>query len=376
MAFSSKIFNIGKSISGKITSVSSSIFKRRPLNTDTFLKPNTTPIEETLIETNSILSEIQKQLALDFAYRIAKEDDELKGLQKSSEERDSISKKLGVSSSPLGKITNKVVSPIKNIFQSIFKFLLWIGAGFVVNKFLTDPSWQKVGGNFLKWVQKHWKWITGIGMGVTILSAVGKLAVVIGAIKVLWPVLIAAALFNQAGKGYMRHKKLRQDFNKRNDESIITVEEFQEQNKGKLPGKKKLNMSWLQGIFESTFAPHHGVSLFNNGGLVRGMGGVDNIPARLSAGEVVMSNDAADLWGRDNLLKMNMIGNKKQTYSKLGRPNKSLPITVLPSINSGSTNTGTVPDSPSDADSVPLVLSENRDNYYVGYMRSQLGIFE
>ena len=100
------------------------------------------------------------------------------------------------------------------------------------------------------------------------------------------------------------------------------------------------------------------------------------IPARLSAGEVVMSNDAADLWGRDNLLKMNMIGNKKQTYSKLGRPNKSLPITVLPSINSGSTDTGTVPDSPSDADSVPLVLSENRDNYYVGYMRSQLGIFE
>ena len=116
MAFSSKIFNIGKSISGKITSVSSSIFKRRPLNTDTFLKPNTTPIEETLIETNSILSEIQKQLALDFAYRIAKEDDELKVLQKSSEERDSISKKLGVSSSPLGKVTNKVISPMKNVF--------------------------------------------------------------------------------------------------------------------------------------------------------------------------------------------------------------------------------------------------------------------
>jgi hypothetical protein len=376
VAFSSKIFNIGKSISGKITSVSSSIFKRRPLNTDTFLKPNTTPIEETLIETNSILSEIQKQLALDFAYRIAKEDDELKDLQKSSEERDSISKKLGVSSSPLGKVTNKAISPIKNIFQSIFKFLLWIGAGFVANKFLTDPSWQKVGGNFLKWVQKHWKWITGIGIGATILSAVGKLAVVIGAIKLLWPVLIASALsaggmflFSQGRDGSWLQKKLNKEAAKKHKflpGIDIHHDPTGERDVGRMVGDKI--MGWFNGI--------KNYMGFDKGGLVRGMGGVDNIPARLSAGEVVMSNDAADLWGRDNPFFLPLIGNKKQTYSKLGRPNKSLPITVLPSINSGSTDTGTVPDSPSDADSVPLVLSENRDNYYVGYMRSQLGIFE
>tara|TARA_R100000742_G_C4278382_1_gene101113 strand:+ start:320 stop:1384 length:1065 start_codon:yes stop_codon:yes gene_type:complete len=354
VAFSSKIFNIGKSISGKITSVSSSIFKRRPLNTDTFLKPNTTPIEETLIETNSILSEIQKQLALDFAYRIAKEDDELKGLQKSSEERDSISKKLGVSSSPLGKVTNKVISPIKGIFQQIFQFLLWIGGGFLLNKILKDPkkfnifdfkNWKKWGTNFINMISNIR--IGNIRISKVISNVVKEMKNIVDNIKILFG--LAKKIRNsKVGKGTGRviggfaDWVLRDatDFDKR---GIAGGTQTQELNKG---------------------------------GLVRGMGGVDNIPARLSAGEVVMSNDAADLWGRDNLLKMNMIGNKKQTYSKLGRPNKSLPITVLPSINSGSTDTGTVPDSPSDADSVPLVLSENTDNDYVGYMRSQLGIFE
>ena len=355
MAFSSKIFNIGKSISGKITSVSSSIFKRRPLNTDTFLKPNTTPIEETLIETNSILSEIQKQLALDFAYRIAKEDDELKVLQKSSEERDSISKKLGVSSSPLGKVTNKVISPIKGIFQQIFQFLLWIGGGFLLNKIWDDPkkfditdgkNWKKWGSAFIDMISNIR--IGNIRIGKVISNVVKEMKNIVDNIKILFG--LAKKIRNsKVGKGTGRviggfaDWVLRDatDFDKRGIAGGTQIQEL------------------------------------NKGGLIKGQshnqGGV-NINAE--AGGVVMSNDAADLWGRDNLLKMNMIGNKKQTYSKLGRPNKSLPITVLPSINSGSTDTGTVPDSPSDADSVPLVLSENRDNYYVGYMRSQLGIFE
>ena len=77
MAFKS-IFKT-KSLLPKITKVSSSIFGRRS-TANPILTPSGTPVSETLVETNRILEEIQKQLALDFAYRIAQEEDEIKNI--------------------------------------------------------------------------------------------------------------------------------------------------------------------------------------------------------------------------------------------------------------------------------------------------------
>ena len=81
MAFKS-IFKT-KSLLPKITKVSSSIFGRRS-TANPILTPSGTPVSETLVETNRILEEIQKQLALDFAYRIAQEEDEIKNIRKTT----------------------------------------------------------------------------------------------------------------------------------------------------------------------------------------------------------------------------------------------------------------------------------------------------
>ena len=47
---------------------------------------------------------------------------------------------------------------------------------------------------------------------------------------------------------------------------------------------------------------------FNEGGFVSGPGGVDRVPARLTAGEFVMSRGAVDQWGADTLAGMNAAG--------------------------------------------------------------------
>ena len=47
---------------------------------------------------------------------------------------------------------------------------------------------------------------------------------------------------------------------------------------------------------------------FNSGGVVRGRGGVDNVPAKLTAGEFVMSKGAVQKWGVGTLEGMNAAG--------------------------------------------------------------------
>ena len=50
------------------------------------------------------------------------------------------------------------------------------------------------------------------------------------------------------------------------------------------------------------------LQMFAEGGIVRGPGGIDNVPARLTAGEFVMSKGAVEKWGPDMLAGMNAGG--------------------------------------------------------------------
>ena len=60
--------------------VSSSVFRGVKKITPLNITP-TSDISNTLVETNNILSEIQNQLALDFAHRISREEDTLKKIR-------------------------------------------------------------------------------------------------------------------------------------------------------------------------------------------------------------------------------------------------------------------------------------------------------
>ena len=116
-------------------------FVKPKLSTET-LKTDTSALKvsETLVETNRILVEIQNQLSLDFAMRIAEEKEELKKIKAAESKRkfagreadvESTTKKIG---SALGGAVQRLTSPVKSVFDRIKEFFSLILIGIVYNK--------------------------------------------------------------------------------------------------------------------------------------------------------------------------------------------------------------------------------------------------
>ena len=191
MAFSS-IFKT-RSIVPKITRFSSSIFGSRRLTDSSKLSPTQTPLADTLLETNTILEDIQRQLAIDFAYRVVKEKEEISDIRKRTSSpkitnREGTDNKLG---SGIGKVFNTVTAPVKGVFSRILGFFGWLAAGFIVNKglkWLSDNP-EKLTKMF-DFLGKHWKLITGLVIG----GIIGK--VVLGLVRTV-------ALFKATVGGFL-----------------------------------------------------------------------------------------------------------------------------------------------------------------------------
>ena len=163
MAFSSTIFK-SPLIKSKLkkTVVSSSIFRGKRLTDGSLLKSESKP-ERTLIETNNILLDIQKQLAIDFAYRIQKEEKDIKKIKKVNEnvKRSNLSK--GILSGIVESFTKPITNILGGVFNRILSFFGLLATGFVVNKgikWLSDNP-EKIDETF-NFITKHWKLISGI----------------------------------------------------------------------------------------------------------------------------------------------------------------------------------------------------------------------
>ena len=87
------------------------------------ITPQQSSIENTLVETNKILVEIQKQLALDFAMRAREEKEERDTIRRDESRKklkaeesllEKSAKKLGKG---IKKTVGKIISPIKNVFD-------------------------------------------------------------------------------------------------------------------------------------------------------------------------------------------------------------------------------------------------------------------
>jgi hypothetical protein len=156
-----------------------------------YLKKEGTPLEQTLVETNNILVEIQKQLSADFAYRIAKEDEETKKIRAASDKKKRIAAEQGAEgvkkvASAIGGVADKVLAPARSIFDKILGFLSAVVTGFIVDKALTwlskDENRAKIEGVF-DFVKSNWKWILGIIGGVLIGRVVYKVVRIFRALR-------------------------------------------------------------------------------------------------------------------------------------------------------------------------------------------------
>ena len=140
-------------------------------------------VDGTLQETNQILVEIQKQLSLDFAMRIAEEKETIKKIReqrsklKAAEKESSIEagKKIG---SPIGKVFSSVTSKAKGIFARIADFFKLLLGGIVLNAAF---SWLRKPGNkeklfgVIDFVGKYWKELLGVFIGVKVFGFLYKL---------------------------------------------------------------------------------------------------------------------------------------------------------------------------------------------------------
>ena len=156
-----------------------------------YLKKEGAPLEQTLVETNNILVEIQKQLSADFAYRIAKEDEETKKIRAASDKKKRIAAEQGAEgvkkvASAIGGVADKVLAPARSIFDKILGFLSAVVTGFIVDKALTwlskDENRAKIEGVF-DFVKSNWKWILGIIGGVLVGRVVYKIVRIFRALR-------------------------------------------------------------------------------------------------------------------------------------------------------------------------------------------------
>lgn len=160
----------------------SSIFKGSNVDPK-YLPQKPTGVEQSLVETNNILVEIQNQLAIDFATRIAEREDALKAFRKQSENARRSRKEgslEGLSSfgRKASNIVSSVTKPFKSIFSRIFEFLSILATGFLANaaiKWLSDEENRKKLLNVFNFLADNWKIFAGLLVGGLALKALYKI---------------------------------------------------------------------------------------------------------------------------------------------------------------------------------------------------------
>jgi len=153
------------------------------------LKQETTPVEQTLVETNRILVEIQNQLAIDFASRIAQDKEEVNKIRSTADKKKRAEAEKGAEAvkktgSVLGGIGSKIMAPAMGIFDKIKSFLAIVLTGFLVNKAL---PWLAANEGIITgifdFLGKHWKKILYLIGGILIFKVVRKVIKIFKAIK-------------------------------------------------------------------------------------------------------------------------------------------------------------------------------------------------
>ena len=206
MAFSSKIFTapkIGKgNISSPLSSGASKITKATPklrVNRINFgnrrvasspALESQSSIENTLSETNRILVEIQKQLALDFAMRIADEKEKNNTLKEEKSKRKFALKEGSIESvKKIGSIVKSgasaVLAPVESAFDKILEFITLIGAGVAVNtvfNWLSDEGNKKTLMGWFDWIKENWQWTAAAVGAIALLPLIGTISGILGPI--------------------------------------------------------------------------------------------------------------------------------------------------------------------------------------------------
>jgi len=300
---------------------------------------------DALEETNRILVEIQKQLSIDFAVRIAERKQSIRGVKKQTE-KERISRKEsaveGITkfNNKVSGIFDKVTAPAKSIFQKLIDFFGIVVTGIAVNTaftWLSDEKNRQKLSDTLQFVGKYWKEIAGVLIGLQVVSTIASLVASISTAVALLtnPVFLsavglvastAATVYRDQLRRQQQEEELQKRIKKENlsQEQIKQIRETNLQLRtAEIPTATRQGSAEMQlGILLSDWFRRKGskskggtiepfelkaniikqypniIQRFSNGGSVGGQGSqnVDSVPARLAPGEEVIRASSASLF--------------------------------------------------------------------------------
>ena len=199
------------------------------------------------------------------------------------------------------EVGSKILKPFQGIFGKILDFIKTVLLGkvlFEIVKWMGDKKNQKSLQNIFKFLKTFWPTLLAAyllfgnsfgKMVVKITASVAKFAVMI--VKKLIPKLIAALAKLKAGKflNLLKSKK-----------GLVAAGLT-------LTAVSAYGISQMGGDDEEEGGEGE-TQQFKQGGFVSGPAGPDQVPARLTAGEFVMSKGAVEKYGANTLAAMNAAG--------------------------------------------------------------------
>jgi len=255
-----------------------------------------------------------------------KEDNRLATEKSDAKKRET---KLEKVSSTVAKGTEKILAPVKGFMQKIGDFLLKVLLGASVIKMMEwfgkKENTEKISSLF-RFLKDWWPAIVA-GLIAFLPGLLGPAGVIIGVIALLaWAIpKIINAVKSVFGMGKDADKIISKEGSNLNKE-LKEGSNIQKQSKDLDKEIKPIDTGEIKEVKSETtddapkgtqptgVLPEQLQDLqqpeqkFNEGGVVQGPGGVDKVPARLSAGEFVMSKGAVQKYGVDTLAGMNAAG--------------------------------------------------------------------
>ena len=267
----------------------------------------TTTITETLKDQEKINQEMYaRSLRLEERERRRRREEKLEGPMKG-----------------IRKVFDKVMKPIMTVFERLALFLFNIIAGKFF-QFLLNPKNK----NFLEGLLGFFKnfypaliagfILFGNSIGrlvtritITVLSKLPALARLILTLARRNPIVFGLASAAAIGTGFFINRALENP--ELDDQGLPVRKDTEKKSDDKVETDTRTSVERLSvttsdtPIGDAKFEPI-AEKFFNTGGYVRGPGGIDKVPARLTAGEFVMSKGAVQKYGVGTLSAMNSAG--------------------------------------------------------------------
>ena len=157
------------------------ILRRIVTRQDTKISEGITPkidsMQESMLQTNAILTDVASQLEKDFSSRLKEQRELLERERKDSDKlkRDLKEERLeGKKSSKFARgLTGTIAKPFQSIFSKLFELATILGTGFLINNIAFNEDLQEGIKNVFDWTTKNWKLVAAIGGGLLLLNFLG-----------------------------------------------------------------------------------------------------------------------------------------------------------------------------------------------------------